>query len=261
MQTLPEELEAPIDPNCAQKRMTLVLLPGLDGTEVLFQPLIRSLPQSIKPFVVPLPTSGLNQYGDLLAIVGEAVSDLPAFYVLGWSFSGPLALMLGVAEPTKVRGIILSATFVRPPRPIYVRLRFGAVTPIIWMIRAARRVPIWFARGPDSQLRLDKAETWRRVSAAMIGKRVRAILTVDAAEPLRKCLQPILCLTGSKDAIVPRCNITDILNLRSSVRVRVIEGGHFAMYTNPEEAADAITEFVGNRRPTTPARHEQYNRR
>ena len=37
------------------KTMTLVLLPGLDGTEVFFKPLLASLPHWIHPRVVCLP--------------------------------------------------------------------------------------------------------------------------------------------------------------------------------------------------------------
>ena len=86
---------------------TLVLLPGLDGTEVFFRPLLASLPRWIQPRVVCFPSGGSN-YADLLAIVREALSDYPSFYVLGSSFAGPLALMLAEAEPEKVKGVILA---------------------------------------------------------------------------------------------------------------------------------------------------------
>ena len=226
---------------------TLVLLPGLDGTEVFFEPLLASLPRSVRPLIVCFPTSGSNEYADLLATVREAVSAVPSFYVLGWSFSGPLALMLAAAEPAKVRGVILSAAFVHPPRPIYSRLRFAAVTPVMWTIRVGRRVPVWLFRGPSDQFRCDKAETWRRVSAAVLAKRVRAILSLDAREHLRRCPHPVLYIAGSHDEVVPRHNVEGIVCVRPSVHVRTIEGRHFAMYTNPKGAADVITEFIAQR--------------
>jgi pimeloyl-[acyl-carrier protein] methyl ester esterase len=227
--------------------MTLVLLPGLDGTDVFFEPLLASLPRSVRPLVVCFPTFGSNEYADLLATVREAVSEVPSFYVLGWSFSGPLALMLAAAEPAKVRGVILSATFVHPPRPIYSRLRFAAITPVMWTIRAGRRVPVWLFRGRSDQFRCDKAETWRRVSAAVVARRVRAILSLDAREHLRRCPHPVLYIAGSHDEVVPRRNVEEIVCVRPSVHVRTIEGRHFAMYTNPKGAADVITEFITQR--------------
>src|SRR5215470_15098884 len=87
----------------SQPTATLILLPGLDGTEVFFRPLLAALPSWIRPVVVTYPTSGANGYADLLPLVESAVADIEAFYVLGWSFSGPLALMLAAKEPQRTR--------------------------------------------------------------------------------------------------------------------------------------------------------------
>ena len=223
--------------------MTLVLLPGLDGTEVFFRPLLASLPHWIQPRVVCFPSGG-SSYAELLAIVRDALSDCPSFYVLGSSFAGPLALMLAEAEPEKVKGVILATTFVRAPRRIYARLRFTAVTPSIWMWRACRRMPAWLLRSRNDQLRLDKSETWRRVSARVVAARIRTLLKVNARELLRDCPHPVLCIAGSDDGVVPRPNVEEIRGVGRSVSVSLIKGGHFALYTNPTAAAEAITTFM-----------------
>src|SRR5688572_31884 len=62
---------------------TLVLLPGLDGTEVFFRPLLASLPEWIRPHVVSFPPAGATEYADLLAIVRKAVADIPSFLRAG----------------------------------------------------------------------------------------------------------------------------------------------------------------------------------
>lgn len=226
--------------------MELVLLPGLDGTGVFFRPLMAALPEWVRPHVVCFPEEGATEYADLLPAVRAAVSGISGCYVLGSSFAGPLALMLAAAEPAKVRGVILAATFVGPPRRLYAHLRFAAVTPVIWLVRACRRVPVWLSTGPTDQLRLDKAETWRRVSASMVAARIRALLRVDARALLRDCPRPVLCLAGRDDGIVPQCNVEEMLRVRPSARVRLIEGRHFAIYTNAPAAAAAIAEFMAD---------------
>jgi pimeloyl-ACP methyl ester carboxylesterase len=223
---------------------TLILLPGLDGTEVFFRPLLATLPPWIHAKVVGFPSSGANEYAHLLAIARKAVGDVSSFFVLGSSFAGPLALMLAEAEPEKVRGVILATTFVSPPRRMYTQMRFTAVEPAIWMLRACRRIPVWLSRGPSDQLRLDKIETWKRVSARTVAARIRALLRVDARELLKGCPVPVLCLAGSSDGVVPQHNVEEIVRVRPSVRVRVIKGGHFVLYTNPTAAAEAINEFL-----------------
>ena len=229
------------------KPETLVLLPGLDGTEVFFRPLLESLPKWIRPHVVSFPPAGATEYADLLALVREAVSESPSFYVLGSSFAGPLALMLAEAEPEKVRGVILVTTFVRPPRRIYLRMRFTSVAPTIWLIRICRRIPGWLFTGPTYQLRRDTAEIWKRVPAHVVAGRIRALLNVDARELLKRCQAPVLCIAGSKDGVVPWRNVEEIVRVRPSVSVRRIKGRHFAIYTNPTATMEAITEFMENK--------------
>jgi pimeloyl-ACP methyl ester carboxylesterase len=228
----------------AKEPTTLVLLPGLDGTDVFFRPLLAALPEWITPLVVQFPTTGANEYPDLLRLVRQAVAKTSAYYVLGWSFAGPLALMLAVTEPGKVRGVILASTFVRPPRRIFARLRWAAVTPMVWMIRAGKRLPVWLSRDPTDRLRRDKTETWKRVGTGMIAARIRTLLNVDARELLRGCPHRVLCIAGSHDRIVPHHNVEEIARVRPSAVVRLIAGRHFAIYTNPKAAADAIAEFM-----------------
>lgn len=194
--------------------------------------------------VVQFPTAGANEYADLLRLVRSALSRTPECILLGWSFSGPLALMAAQAEPDKIRGVILASTFVRPPRPVYAALRWGAVAPAIHLIRACRRLPVWLSRRSNDRLRRDKTETWKRVQSRVLAARIQALLKIDARDLLRGCRQPVLCLAGNDDGIVPRHNVEEIVRWKPSIRVSRIEGKHFAVYTNPEGAAAAVSEFM-----------------
>src|SRR5215813_8970806 len=212
---------------------TLVLLPGLDGTDVFFRPLVAMLPQSIRSLVVSYPPSGPNGYGDLLSLVRRSVAKIPEFYVLGSSFSGPLAIMLAATEPQKVRGIILSATFLRSPRQKLNRFKFAAVGPVIWTLRS-RQDP----------LRRAKAETWSRVSAHCLAARVRAILDVDVRDTLRTCAQPVLCVVFDQDEAVPRSSAEEILLHCPSTQLVTLPGDHLAMFADPSRLTHEIVRFI-----------------
>ncbi|GKS57543.1 hypothetical protein YTPLAS18_10700 [Nitrospira sp.] len=237
--------------------LTLVLLPGLDGTEVFFRPLLRALPPWIHPHVVCFPATAPADYPRLLSVVSKALKGISQYHVLGWSFSGPLALMLAAAQPESVQGVILVSTFLRPPRPQYVRLRFAAVTPMIWAIRAGRRLPLWLTQRSGCELWRDKCETWRRVNTRMVAGRIRAVLAVDAREQLRTCPRPVLCLAGRHDRVVPYRNVQDIVRTRPSIRVHMMEGNHFALYTNPTSAAQVIGGFMNVHHPSPPDQQEE----
>src|SRR5262249_39465514 len=140
-------------------------LPGLDGTEVFLRPLVAALSPAIHPVVVTYPTVGAEEYRDVLQVIRSATNEFPSFYVLGLSFSGPLAMMLAAEEPKRVKGVILAATFVQAPRPSLRRLRFACAGPTLWIWRVMGRIPIWASRRRDDPMRVAKAETFRRVSA------------------------------------------------------------------------------------------------
>src|SRR5262245_10164647 len=114
-------------------RPTLILLPGLDGTEVFYQPLMAALRPSLRSIVVAYPPSvdAGSRYEDLLPIVRREIAAASACYLVGWSFGGPLAIMAAVAEPDKVRGVVLVASFVRTPSDRLRRWRGLVTTPVV----------------------------------------------------------------------------------------------------------------------------------
>jgi pimeloyl-ACP methyl ester carboxylesterase len=226
------------------RSITLVLLPGLDGTEVFFRPLIAVLPEWVNPVVVTYPTAGANHYSDLLGLVLAAVKDSKDFYVLGWSFSGPLALMLAARVPSKVRGVILCATFVRPPLPGLVWLRFAVTAPVVWIVRLVRRLPLLLTSHSTDAYRRDKAATWNRVPSRILAARAKAILALDARDCLRGCSRSVLYLAGSRDKVIPRRNVDEIMKELPATKLVTVDGPHLALYTNPQAAVSAIVEFM-----------------
>jgi pimeloyl-ACP methyl ester carboxylesterase len=223
---------------------TLVLLPGLDGTEFFFGPLLATLPEWIKPLVVTYPTSGANDYPNLLSVIRTAIEDCDEFYVLGWSFSGPLALMLAEKEPSRTRGVILCASFLRPPIPVLSSMRFAAVSPLIHMVRLAHRCHSLLSRQFPHPLRHDMATTLSHVPSSIVAARVRVILALDATKYARDCPLPVLYVAGSRDRVVPRRNAEEVVRELPSTQVVTIDGPHLALYTNPAAAVEAIVGFI-----------------
>ncbi len=223
---------------------TLVILPGLDGTDVFFRPSLKLLPDWIRPLVVCYPPNGSNHYDDLLRLVREQVAGLPNYFVLGSSFSGPLAVMLSAAEPGRVRGVILSATFLRVPTLCLRLFRLASVGPMFWAFRMARRIPVWALQPRDDPFRLAKAETWRRVSARCLAARLRVMLGVDVRAQWRRCAPPTLCLAFADDKVVPRRCAEEILRERPGTRAVSVSGGHLAMCKDPARWTQEVVRFV-----------------
>ncbi len=223
---------------------SLLLLPGIDGTELFFGPLLAALPPWIRPQVVTYPMSGGNGYADLLPLVETSAAATPDFFVLGWSFSGPLALMLAARQPRRTRGVILCSSFVRPPLHVPAWLRLATIAPTVGLIRLARRAPsrVFGARSPA--LAQVQAMTWSRVPSRTMAERARAILNVDARDLLRRCASPVLYLAAAQDSVVPRRNAEEVARELPATRIATIDGHHLALFTNASAAAEIIASFM-----------------
>lgn len=222
--------------------MQLVLLPGMDGTGKLFEPLLESLPATIPAVVVGYPTDKALDYEGLLPLVKATVPKGP-FVVVGESFSGPLALMLASCRPPGLRGVVLCATFVRPPMSILKKLGCF-VRP--WMFRIQ---PLWLlsfvllGRHGFGKLGRQLRSAVRSVSAYAFAERARAVAGVDVTAELKTCEAPILYLQAAGDMVVGRRCWELVRSVRSDAELKVLPGPHLVLQVSAREAAATLGEF------------------
>jgi len=206
------------------KPLTLVLLPGLDGTSILFRPFIQSLPDWIQPRCVEYGSAGPHDYAGLLPEVKAASAGLSNFVLLGWSFSGPLALMTAAESPPGLRGVVICASFVRAPVLPLRWLRRGAVAPLARMGPLLARMLMSIVGYASDDLRHDQAEIFRRVPPSAFAARARAALGVDARNVAARCRVPVLYLAASHDIVVPRWNATAVTSGMGHGEIVTIQG-------------------------------------
>lgn len=224
--------------------MKLVLLPGLDGTGVLFRPLLAALPPSIEPVVVTYPTQEPLGYEELLPLARAALPKEP-FVLLGESFGGPLSLRVAAAYPPGLRGLILCGTFLTCPFAWVPRWTRHAIVSFPFRLFSVY-VRLYAALGLyecAEHYALAK-EAVDQVAPAVWAHRVREIITVDATHDLRACQVPILYIQGLRDAVVGAANLRRIQAIRPDVHVARIDSGHMILKTRPRESAAAIEAFA-----------------
>jgi len=225
--------------------LTLTLLPGLDGSGVLFRPLIRHLPPELRPLVVTYPRDQVLGYAELLPLVLAALPSPSPFILLGESFSGPLALMAAATRPQGLRGLILCATFVRNPmRPRLSVLRHLASPFAFRFYPLVSRAKAMLGGYSTPEWRALKAEALKDVRPAVIAHRVQAVLQVNVLRELASCPVPILYLRGDRDQVVPRHNLKEILAARPATQVAYLSAPHLVLQTQPSFSAAAISAFA-----------------
>lgn len=227
--------------------MRLLLLPGMDGTGRLLEPLCAALPASLTSIVVRYPTDRALGYDELLTIVEESVPRGDEFIVLGESFSGPLAVMLAAKKPPGLKGIILCASFARSPVRGIVRGVARIIGPLLMRV-TPRAVERWMLLGryqtPELRGMLDEALS--SVPPAVLSSRLRSVLAVDVVAELRSCSVPILSLRSTADRLVSsRCG-ADLKRINPAIDVAVLNAPHLILQAAPLEAARVIENFAAS---------------
>ena len=235
---------SPADVRSYHMPLTLVLLPGLDGTGMLFEPLLDQLPPDLKAHVVPLPNDSPMDYVSLVPIVASSLPTDTPFILLGESFSGPLALMVADSRPRGLMGVILCASFIRNPTYLPSFTRHLATS---WIFRISPifiQAKVLFAGYSSPRLRSLLARAHSSVSAKVMAQRVRAVLAVDCTSELVACPVPIAYLRGSRDRVVPKRNWRQIMAINPAVREFTIRAPHLVLQTQPRAAVQAIMAFA-----------------
>ena len=207
----------------------------------------------------PLPAApSLNAYADRLALL----LDEPAA-VVGHSLGGAIALRLAIRHPERVRALVLAGSagissgsrrarysltitgLLKPGKRIAPHRRRVGQSALLKTIVFGR----WGASDPPA-LSAELAEAYLAgparhtdtVSAA------RALMRDDPRADLERVRCPTLLLWGARDHQLPIGDAFEYSRrLRAPLRT-IADCGHLLIAERPEACADAIEQFLSNRR-------------
>jgi len=225
-------------------KLTVVLLPGMDGTGLLFQPFMDALGGEFDVKVVRYPTDESLGYDELISIAHAAMPDQGPYVILGESFSGPIAISIAAAKPPGLVGLVLACTFARNPRP-----RLALLKNLIGLLPVSR-VPTLVTKhlllGRFSTVRLLSVMTKAigMVSDRAFDARLGAVLNVDVTNQLAQVAVPVLYLQATEDRLVPPSAEKLMSASCPCMRVVRFSAPHFLLQAAPDMAAQAVREFV-----------------
>ena len=223
---------------------TLVLLPGLDGTGQLFDAFVNALGTRAAVHIVRYPTSKSLGYEELERLVRAQLPSREPFFLLGESFSGPIAISIAASNPPLLKGIILCCSFASNPRPLFTNLKSVAtLLPIHW---APRALLSYFLLGRFATGKWETAlsAAIAQVAPSALRARLQAVLSVDVSQQLSSPTTPILYLRAKHDRLVPQQCDAHISRLAPQARIVEIESPHCLLQIAPEEAAKAVATFI-----------------
>ncbi len=229
-------------------KLTIVLLPGLDGTGTLFDPLIRALPASFAPQVVRYPADQCLDYDALVRFVAPQLPAQGRYLLLGESFSGPVAVTLAQQAPNAPVGLILCCTFVTTPRPHLSRCMdwvpslppIHAISP--WLIKW-----VVFGRWGNKALLKALSKALSQVRSKVLFNRLLSVHRVDARQALAACDMPVQYWQASDDSLVPSTAFDAVGYAAPDVELVRIEGPHALLQARPEQAVEALVAWSQKR--------------
>ena len=224
--------------------LTLVLLSGLDGTGVLFEP-IRPLLAAARPVdVIAYPVDALLGYDALTGFVRDRLPVGPCI-LLGESFSGPVAIEIAARNPERIAGLILAVSFARRPMPAWLAWGTYWGTYLMPPSQLPRALVSAMLMGgyetPERRATLDRVLA--SVPLATLTHRVRAALQVDKTAALNTLSCPLLCLSASKDRLIGKRHARLIAAAARHCDAQSIVAPHMLLQTCPDLAAEIIERF------------------
>lgn len=224
---------------------TIVLLPGMDGTGLLFAPFVSKLGNDIRSMAISYPPEQFLDYPALVAHVRERLPNEGPFFLLGESFSGPVAISIAADAPNNLRGLILCASFARNPRPLLAKI--GLMLPLLPSLNSPT-LATYALLGTSStpELRQQIATALAAVSPRVLQARLRTVIESDVTHSLPDVRVPILYLRATRDKLVPRGAGALVASLAPS-QIVDIDAPHMVLQAAPEIAATVVKLFVVGR--------------
>ena len=227
----------------------IILLPGMDGTGQLLEPVKAALAPRFAVHVVSYPPDEKLNYRQLMPFLERAIPRSEPYAIVAESFSGPLAIEHASTRPTNLKGLVLCASFVANPLPQGLRwLRILARESLF--CRSAR---MWLTRhfllGTDcpSELVESVSAAIQGVHPAVLAYRLRLILDSNASDQLRSVEVPVLYIAGARDRLLGRRGLAQVSDLVPNVSTTVLEGPHLLLQRMPHESAEEISLFMGEK--------------
>ncbi len=223
----------------------VVLLPGLDGTGILFEPFTPILENYCDVQVITYPTDTVLDYAQLIDYVAARLPRRP-FILLGESFAGPIALHLAAAGAAPISDVILCVTFARYPLWWLAPIS-GIVNSLpIYQLRETAFSRWAMERELGTALLADVDRAVAAVRPPVMLARMRAVLSMNATPQLEQIKAPLYYMRATRDAVV-RCGASrHMLKPRPDMRVEDFPTHHFLLQSMPQDAAAAIAAFAAS---------------
>lgn len=219
--------------------MKVVLLPGLDGTGILFKPLTDALSGNIDTLVISYPIDRNLNYRELVEFV---MGQLPneEFILVGESFSGPIANQIALLKPENLKSVIFVASFLENPQRYLLNLSKLLPKKLILAMPIPDFIVKYFILGSAANEQLIDLykQTINKRSSSVLSFRLDEISKLSASQ--EACDLKAIYIQATNDMLVPDSCVEAFESAYKEIKVFRVKGSHFILQTNPLACAEII---------------------
>lgn len=228
----------------------LVLVPGIDGTGLLFY---RQIPTLERQFAVTTTRhrddarSMDELVEDLDRAIDRAAPDRPVT-LLGESFGGALSLSYALAHPERVARLVILNSFAHFGSQARLWLGYHLLRATPWgMMRIVRQLNARRMHSPqteDDEIRRFY-DLMRASTRDGYLSRLRILRDYDVRDQLPTMRMPVLYLAADRDTLVPSVDQARLMSeLTPAATMRVLEGhGHSCLIAPDLDLASILDEW------------------
>lgn len=224
--------------------VTVVLLPGLDGTGKLFEPFIALCPGGFRVSSIAYPPDRPASVGDLVELV-KAALPYGSWLLLAESFSGVVAIQVAASKPPGLLGVVLVATAAK-----WSRLGWLRFVPLatLFELRPPTSLLKWLLLGDAPTALISAArKAVASVAPSVLASRLRELAVIDARPLLAEVTVPVLYLQAKQDRLARRAELRSVQCSGAQVDVRVVDGPHFLVQSAPASVWQHVISFGDSR--------------
>lgn len=239
----------------------IILVPGIDGTALLFYRQLPTLATRFDVIAFPLPSIDpramtMASLADDLAQLVDEVSDDGAI-LCGESFGGALSMTTALAYPDLVRGLVIVNSFPR----IEQRVKLAVAPPLLKMIPWAamsvvRRYTSAHLHSPHAlpEDLHEFRERAKQIDRDAYIRRLEILRSFDIRDRLGDLGPPTLFLAGDLDRLLPSVQWARFMHDRvPGSEMNVLEGyGHVCLINHDLDLIDHVAPWWERHRTTAP---------
>ncbi len=221
-----------------------IFLPGLDGTGMLFDNVLKELPEGIDARAVRYPEHSPSTAAELVHRVESSLPSQGEYVIVAESFSGPLVLRVIGGHCAKPVALVLCSSFGRSPISNVACILMGLVAPAALRCR----IPRWLIRrylvGDRERLIGQFRKALTVLSGTALASRFSALGEfTDSFVPPSLAI-PILYLRATEDRLVHQRDLAWLQARYNNLEVREIQSPHLLLQCQPKVAVDIIMDFL-----------------